>query len=168
MKITVLGTGTSVGIPSLGPLGWGNCDPLNPKNKRQRCALLVQHKQTNILVDAGPDIKNQLIEHKVRHLDAVLITHEHSDHVAGLDELRAFYFRDKIKLKLFTYKRTAKHLIKRFDYLFLKNDNSQSYFKPPLVIEEIHYNTEFNINGLQIMPIRQNHGAMDSIGFMGS
>ena len=101
MKITVLGTGTSVGIPSLGPLGWGNCDPLNPKNKRQRCALLVQHKETNILVDAGPDIKNQLIEHEVRHLDAVLITHEHSDHVAGLDELRAFYFRDKIKLNFY-------------------------------------------------------------------
>ena len=166
MKITVLGTGTSVGIPSLGPLGWGNCDPLNPKNRRQRCALLVQHKETNILVDAGPDIKNQLIENKVRHLDAVLITHEHSDHVAGLDELRAFYFRDKVKLKLFTYKRTAKYLIKRFDYLFLKNDNSQSYFKPPLVIEEINYNTKFNINGLQITPIRQNHGAMDSIGFI--
>ena len=60
-KITVLGTGTSVGIPALGQLGWGKCNPSNPKNKRQRCAVLIQSKNTTILVDAGPDIKNQLI-----------------------------------------------------------------------------------------------------------
>ena len=66
IKITVLGTGTSVGIPALGKLGWGNCDPLNPKNRRQRCSVLIQNKNTTILVDAGPDIKNQLIEHNVK------------------------------------------------------------------------------------------------------
>ena len=60
MKITLLGTGTSVGIPSLGQLGWGKCNPQNPKNKRQRCAVLIQSNDTNILIDAGPDIKNQL------------------------------------------------------------------------------------------------------------
>ena len=98
MKIIILGTGTSVGIPSLGPLGWGRCDPQNPKNKRQRCSVLIQDKNTNILIDAGPDIKNQLIDHNVKSLDAVLITHEHSDHVAGLDELRAFYFQNKQKI----------------------------------------------------------------------
>ena len=83
IKITVLGTGTSVGIPALGKIGWGKCDPSNPKNKRQRCAVLIQNKDTNILVDAGPDIKNQLIEHNIDKLDAVLITHSHSDHVSG-------------------------------------------------------------------------------------
>ena len=66
IKITVLGTGTSVGIPALGQLGWGKCDPSNPKNKRQRCAVLIQSKNTTILVDAGPDIKNQLIEHNIQ------------------------------------------------------------------------------------------------------
>mgnify|MGYP003326534043 FL=1 len=98
IKITVLGTGTSVGIPALGKLGWGNCDPLNPKNRRQRCSVLIQNENTTILVDAGPDIKNQLIEHNVKKLDAVFITHQHSDHISGLDELRLFffYYSDKI------------------------------------------------------------------------
>ena len=166
MRIIVLGTGTSVGIPSLGPLGWGNCNPNNPKNKRQRCALLIQDGETNILIDAGPDIKNQLIDHGIKKLDAVLITHEHSDHVSGLDELRAFYFQNRIKLRLFTHKRTADHLLKRFDYLFRKNDNSQSYFQPPLVLEEIIYYQDFKINNLNIKPIKQNHGVMDTIGFI--
>ena len=111
IKITVLGTGTSVGIPALGQLGWGKCDPSNPKNKRQRCAVLIQSKNTTILVDAGPDIKNQLIEHNIQKLDAVLITHSHSDHVSGLDELRPFYFynRDKKKLNTFIKKLKLKN-----------------------------------------------------------
>ena len=107
IKITVLGTGTSVGIPALGQLGWGKCDPSNPKNKRQRCAVLIQSKNTTILVDAGPDIKNQLIEHNIQKLDAVLITHRHSDHVSGLDELRPFYFYNREKIKIFTNKETS-------------------------------------------------------------
>ena len=82
--------------------------------------MLIQDKNTNILIDAGPDIKNQLIDHNVKSLDAVLITHEHSDHVAGLDELRAFYFQNKQKINLFTHINTGKYLIKRFDYLFNK------------------------------------------------
>ena len=104
LKITVLGTGTSVGIPALGKLGWGKCDPLNPKNKRQRCALLVQNEDTNILIDAGPDIKNQLIEHNIQKLDAVFITHKHSDHISGLDELRPIYYYNKEKIKIYTNK----------------------------------------------------------------
>ena len=118
IKITVLGTGTSVGIPALGKLGWGKCDPSNPKNKRQRCAVLIQSKDTNILVDAGPDIKNQLIGHNIEKLDAVLITHSHSDHVSGLDELRPFYFYNREKIKIFTNKETSNFLLKRFNYLF--------------------------------------------------
>ena len=107
IKITVLGTGTSVGIPALGQLGWGKCDPSNPKNKRQRCAVLLQNEDTTILIDAGPDIKNQLIEHNIHKLDAVFITHSHSDHVAGLDELRPFYFYNREKIKIFTNKETS-------------------------------------------------------------
>ena len=166
MKIIILGTGTSVGIPSLGPLGWGKCDPTNPKNKRQRCSVIIQDQNTNILVDAGPDIKNQLIDHNIKSLDAVLITHEHSDHVAGLDELRAFYFQKKQKLNLFTHINTGQYLMKRFDYLFDKKYNSQSYFEPPLNYKEIHHYEDFKINNINIKPIKQNHGVMDSLGFI--
>ena len=101
MKITILGCGTSVGIPALGRAGWGSCDPNNPKNRRQRCAILVQTDNTTVLVDAGPDIKNQLLPLNIRKLDAVLITHTHSDHVAGMDDLRIFYWPDEKKLNLF-------------------------------------------------------------------
>ena len=98
MKITLLGTGTSVGIPSLGQLGWGKCNPKNPKNLRQRCSVLIQSNDTNILIDAGPDIKNQLINHNLDGLNAIIITHEHADHISGLDELRPFYFPKQEKI----------------------------------------------------------------------
>ena len=101
MKITILGCGTSVGIPALGRAGWGSCDPNNPKNRRQRCAILVQTDNTTILVDAGPDIRNQLLPLKISKLNAVLITHTHSDHVAGMDDLRVFYWPDEKKINLY-------------------------------------------------------------------
>ena len=126
IKITVLGTGTSVGIPALGKLGWGNCDPSNPKNKRQRCSILIQNDDTTILVDAGPDIKNQLIEHNIKKLDAVFITHQHSDHISGLDELRPFYFYNREKIKIYTNLETSNFLLTRFNYLFEKSESSQS------------------------------------------
>ena len=77
LKITLLGCGTSVGVPCLGRAGWGLCDPAEPKNRRQRCALLVQSDTTNVLVDAGPDIRNQLLPLDLHKLDGVLITHTH-------------------------------------------------------------------------------------------
>ena len=119
-KVTVLGSGTSVGIPALGKLGWGKCDPNNLKNKRQRCSILIQNENTTILVDAGPDIKNQLIGHNIKKIDAVLITHQHSDHIAGLDELRPYYFYNREKIKLYTNLETSNFLLNRYDYLFKK------------------------------------------------
>ncbi len=161
IKITVLGTGTSVGIPALGKLGWGNCDPSNPKNRRQRCSVLIQNENTTILVDAGPDIKNQLIEHNVKKLDAVFITHQHSDHISGLDELRPFYFYNREKIKIYTNAETSKFLLTRFNYLFEK-----SYFNPPLELKHIEYFEELNINDIIIKSIKQNHGVIDTLGFI--
>ena len=166
LKITVLGTGTSVGIPALGSLGWGKCDPNNKKNKRQRCAILVQSDDINILIDAGPDIKNQLIEHNIKKLDAVLITHQHADHISGLDELRPFYFYNKVKLKIYTHFETAKFLINRFDYLFNKSSTSQSYFQPPFELINIDYFQDIKIGDINIKSIQQNHGAIDTLGFI--
>jgi phosphoribosyl 1,2-cyclic phosphate phosphodiesterase len=166
MKITLLGTGTSVGIPSLGQLGWGKCNPKNPKNIRQRCSVLVQSTDTNILIDAGPDIKNQLIDHDLKSLDAIIITHEHADHISGLDELRPFYFPKQEKINVYTIKRTANFLAKRFDYLFEKNKTSQSYFKPPMYLNILNYFDEMNINGVNIKTIKQHHGVINTIGLI--
>ena len=166
MKITLLGTGTSVGIPSLGQLGWGKCNPQNPKNKRQRCAVLIQSNNTNILIDAGPDIKNQLIDHNLPSLDGIIITHEHADHISGLDELRPFYFPKQEKINIYTIERTANFLSTRFDYLFNKNEKSQSYFKPPMNLNIINYYDEINFNDINIKTIKQHHGVIDTIGLI--
>jgi phosphoribosyl 1,2-cyclic phosphate phosphodiesterase len=166
LKITVLGTGTSVGIPALGKIGWGKCNPSNPKNKRQRCSLLVQNQNVNILIDAGPDIKNQLIEHNIQKLDAVFITHQHSDHISGLDELRPFYFYNQEKIKIYTNKKTSQFLIGRFNYLFNETSSSQSYFKPPLELRIIDYFEEIFIDNILIKTIKQNHGVIDTLGFI--
>ena len=166
MKITLLGTGTSVGIPSLGKLGWGKCDPTNPKNKRQRCSVLIQSDNTNILVDAGPDIKNQLIDHNLNELHGVILTHEHSDHISGLDELRPFYFPKQQKLNIYTDNRTANYVNNRYNYLFEKDKNSQSYFKPPMKLNIINYYDEINIDGVKIKTIKQHHGVIDTIGLI--
>ena len=150
MKITLLGTGTSVGIPSLGKLGWGKCNPKNPKNLRKRCSVLIQSNDTNILIDAGPDIKNQLINHNLDSLNAIIITHEHADHISGLDELRPFYFPKQEKINVYTIERTANFLSNRFDYLFEKNEKSQSYFKPPMSLNVLNYYDEIILNVLKL------------------
>lgn len=166
IKITLLGTGTSVGIPSLGALGWGRCNPNNPKNKRQRCALLIQSKKTNLLVDAGPDIKNQLINQNLSHLDGVIITHEHADHISGLDELRPYFFPKREKIDIYTNKRTSIFIKNKFDYLFKKNTNSQSYFKPPMKMNIINYYDQIIFNDVKIQTIKQNHGVIDTLGII--
>ena len=166
LKITVLGTGTSVGIPALGKLGWGKCNPNNPKNKRQRCSILIQNENTTILVDAGPDIKNQLIDHNIKKIDGVLITHQHSDHISGLDELRPFYFYNREKIKLYTNSETSSFLLNRFDYLFNRNKNSQSYFEPPLELINIDYYQSLIIKDITVHTIKQHHGVIDTLGFI--
>ena len=166
MKVTLLGTGTSVGIPSLGKLGWGKCDPNNPKNKRQRCSVLVQTENTNVLIDAGPDIKNQLLDKNLEKLDAIIITHEHADHISGLDELRPYYFYNQEKINVYTINRTADFINNRFDYLFNKSKKSQSYFKPPMKLNAIDYFDEIKINDLKFNTIKQHHGIIDTIGLI--
>ena len=121
MKVTMLGCGTSVGVPALGRAGWGSCDPKDSRNRRQRCAVLVEVNGTTILVDAGPDIRNQLLPHQLKKIDAVLITHTHSDHVAGLDDLRAFYWPERNNIKIYATAHHGKDIVERFPYLFAKS-----------------------------------------------
>jgi hypothetical protein len=137
MKVTLLGCGTSVGVPALGHAGWGRCNPDDPRNRRQRCAVLIQTSDTTILVDAGPDIRQQLLPLGLKKIDAVLITHTHSDHIAGLDDLRAYYWPDRIDLQLHATSFHGDFIKTRFPYLFEKQPESPSYFVPPMKIVEI-------------------------------
>ena len=158
MKVTLLGCGTSVGVPAIGRAGWGACDPDDPRNRRQRCAVLVQTDTTNVLVDAGPDIRNQLLPLGLKKIDALLVTHTHSDHVAGLDDLRAFYWPDRVELPVHTTEQHARDIKTRFPYLFEKSPSSPSYFVPPMRLETIETGTTMNVGDLAIDIFHQDMG----------
>lgn len=166
LKITILGCGTSVGVPCLGHNGWGRCNPNEPKNRRQRCALLVQTAQTTILVDAGPDIRHQLLPHNLLKLDALLITHTHSDHVAGLDELRAYYWPDEKQLPVFATDIHGQDIKTRMPYMFERIDTSPSYFIPPLKLHVIDADQDFMVGDIHVQTLYQDHGRHFSLGFI--
>lgn len=166
MKVTLLGCGTSVGVPALGHAGWGACDPNDPRNRRQRCAVLVQTESTTVLVDAGPDIRNQLLPLGLKRIDALLVTHTHSDHVAGLDDLRAFYWPDRVDLPVHATETHAAEIKVRFPYLFEKIPNSPSYFVPPMRMDNIEAGTSITIGDIEIDIYHQDHGNSSSLGFM--
>ena len=166
MKVTMLGCGTSVGVPCLGRAGWGKCDPNEPRNRRQRCALLVQTDTTTILVDAGPDIRNQLLPLGLQKLDALLITHTHSDHVAGLDDLRVFFWPDKVKLPVYAAAQHGRDIKQRVPYMFEKKPDSPTYFVPPLDLHEIAAGQSLQIGDIDIDVLHQDHGLSMSLGFI--
>ena len=97
-KFRILGCGSSGGVPRVG-FGWGNCDPMNKKNRRSRCFFTcsknIKSEKTTVLIDTGPDVREQLLQAKVTNLDAVLYTHSHADHVHGIDDLRTLAYRKK-------------------------------------------------------------------------
>ena len=117
MKIRFLGTGTSQGIPVIGC----TCDVClseDPHDKRLRVAILLSQNNTNIVVDVGPDFRQQMLQANAAQLDAVLLTHEHNDHTAGLDDLRSFNFRQGFDMPIFTAQRVVEDLKQRFAYTF--------------------------------------------------
>ena len=166
MKVTMLGCGTSVGVPALGHAGWGDCDPNDKRNRRQRCAVLVEVNDKVILIDAGPDIRNQLIPLELKRIDALLITHTHSDHVAGLDDLRAFYWPNRVDIPVYATKQHGTEILERFPYLFKKHAESPSYFIPPMKLCQIAAGDTLKIGGCEINVLHQDHGNANSLGFL--
>ena len=164
MKITLLGCGTSVGVPSLGVLGWGKCNPNNPKNRRQRSSVLIQDNDYNILIDAGPDVRNQLLNAKIDKIDAVLITHTHSDHISGLPELRPYYFAERKNIPIYGQIDTLNEINTSFSYLFEKKSNSPSYFTPPMTLNVIKEG-KLKFFDFDLDIFNQHHGNIDTFGF---
>ncbi|MGZ4049305.1 MAG: MBL fold metallo-hydrolase, partial [Bacteroidia bacterium] len=117
MKVTFLGTGTSQGVPVIA-CGCAVCTSNNPKDKRLRTSVLIETSKTRIVIDSGPDFRQQLLREKVKHLHGVVFTHEHKDHIAGLDEIRAFNYFDKVKMPVYASERVQKALHREFAYIF--------------------------------------------------
>src|SRR6202453_384633 len=133
LKFTILGCGSSAGVPRPA-LGWGACDPTNPKNRRRRTSLLVERHGdggvTRILIDTSPDLREQLIDADVDWLDAVFYTHEHADHTHGIDDLRALFIKHRRLIDVYLDELTAASMRARFGYCF-KSPPGSEY--PPIV-----------------------------------
>lgn len=168
LKITLLGCGSSGGVPRLGEK-WGACDPLNPKNRRQRCSALIEKKNTKgttrVLIDTSPDMRNQLLSVGIGELDAILYTHAHADHVHGLDDLRMIVINMRKRLPVWADAATKADLISRFGYAFETPKGSN--YPPILEINDI--DGPFKIEGaggpLSFVPLEVNHGNIDALGF---
>ena len=168
-QFRILGCGSSGGVPRVG-FGWGNCDPMNKKNRRLRCSLLVERttssKKTTVLIDTGPDIREQLLQAKVTNLDAVLYTHSHADHVHGIDDLRTLAYRKKEKIPVWADKITQERLLQGFSYIFQTPIKSKY---PPICKLNLIKAKDVKIQGaggeITFRPLLVNHGDIDSLGF---
>lgn len=160
MEITFLGTGTSQGIPIIGskhPV----CLSENPKDKRLRVSVLVEYKDLNLVIDCGPDFRQQMLSNQVERLDAILFTHEHSDHTAGLDDIRPYFFKQG-DIPVYGHTRVLNSLRKRFDYIF---NSENKYPGAPSVKEYVVENKPFRIENIQIVPINVMHNRVQVFGY---
>jgi phosphoribosyl 1,2-cyclic phosphate phosphodiesterase len=133
LTLTILGCGSSAGVPRPA-LGWGACDPKNPKNRRRRCSLLVERQSDNgvtrIVIDTSPDLREQLIDAEVDHIDAVFLTHEHADQTHGIDDLRSVVLHQRKRIPVYLNQATADHILLRFSYCFVSPPGSDY---PPIL-----------------------------------
>jgi phosphoribosyl 1,2-cyclic phosphate phosphodiesterase len=170
LTFTILGCGSSMGVPRVA-LGWGSCDPANPKNRR-RCSLLVeransQGHHTRVLVDCSPDLRLQLLDAAVDWLDGVLITHEHADHTHGIDDLRPLFIHKRRRVEVYVDEPTSRALHARFGYCFMTPPGSE--YPPILTERRVEPGRTVAINGqggpIEALPVLQNHGDIPSLGF---
>ncbi len=161
MKIIFLGTGTSQGIPIIGskdPV----CLSMDKKDKRLRSSVFIDYKNTQIVIDCGPDFRQQMLTNNIDNVDAVLFTHEHSDHTAGIDDIRPFCHKNGA-MPIYAHSRVLKNLRQRFDYIFATDNR---YIGAPSVISHTVLNQDFNIGSITIKPIIIGHGNIDILGFL--
>jgi phosphoribosyl 1,2-cyclic phosphate phosphodiesterase len=166
MKVTVLGCGGSSGVPLADgtPGGfWGVCDPNNPRNRRRRVSVLVEQGETAVLIDTSPDLRVQLLDARVKRLDAVLFTHAHADHCHGLDELRALVFRQRGPIDAYMDAGTQAFLLNRFGYAFTSSHSPDSLYRP--MLNDRVVDGPFTVGGIEITPFAQGHGPETTLGF---
>ena len=168
MHFTILGCGSSGGVPRLGG-HWGACDPENPKNVRRRCSMLVEREgsegTTRVLIDTSPDLRQQLLDAGVGRLDGVIYTHNHADHVHGIDDLRMIVFNMRARLPVWADGDTTDALLSRFGYAFVQPPNSP--YPPILDIQSIDGAVTVDGPGgpITFLPFEVNHGSIDALGF---
>lgn len=170
LRLTILGCGSSGGVPRIGAM-WGRCDPQNPRNRRRRCAMLVERRGpggvTSVLIDTPPDLREQLLSVRADALDAVLFTHDHADHTHGIDDLRMVAYAMKSRVPCYFDPVTRESLVTRFAYCF--ETPAGSTYPPILVPKTLTPGETLSIDGaggpIDVLPIRQFHGDIESLAF---
>lgn len=161
MEITFLGSGTSQGVPVIA-CDCAVCKSIDPKDKRLRSSVLININETTLIIDTGPDFRQQMLREDINSLDAVLFTHSHKDHMAGLDDIRAFNFKQKRAMDIYARSDCWKRLRLEYDYVFA----TEKYPGVPSVHDiEISEEETFSINGIEIIPILVWHYKMPVLGF---
>lgn len=161
MRLHLLGTGTSQGIPVIGctcPV----CTSNDPHDQRLRTSAWLEYQGVNLIIDTGPDFRQQALRAQIPQVDAVLLTHHHNDHVAGLDDIRPYNFKQNSSVPLYGLKSTLQAIAKRFDYIFEEEKYPGS---PELNLHEILADVSFNILGVPIMPLLVSHGSLPILGY---
>ncbi len=170
LTLTVLGCGSSAGVPRPA-LGWGACDPNNPRNRRRRCSLLAErasdHGVTRIVIDTAPDLREQLIDASVDHIDAVFLTHEHADQTHGMDDLRSVVLHQRRRIPVYLNQSTANHILLRFSYCFISPEGSD--YPPILDSHEIEAGESRTIEGkggaVTLAAFLLQHGNIPALGY---
>ena len=161
MKITFLGTGTSQGVPVIA-CDCEVCLSDNPKDKRLRTSVMIESDNTTVVIDTGPDFRQQMLRENVQKVDAVVYTHEHKDHVAGMDDVRAFNFKFKVDMPIYASQKVQEALKREFHYVF---SSFQYPGIPKVVLNTIDAQSEFKIGDIPLRSIELMHHKMRVLGF---
>ncbi len=160
MKVTFLGTGTSQGVPVIA-CDCDVCGSIDYRDKRLRSSIHIQTNELSLVIDTGPDFRQQMLSARIKRLDAVLFTHEHKDHTAGMDDIRSFNFRQKSDMPIYARKNVISQLRQEFEYVFA----DKKYPGVPRVITNEITNEPFFIQNQQIIPIEVMHYKLPVFGF---
>ncbi len=160
MRFTFLGTGTSQGVPVIA-CDCTACKSADPRDKRLRSSLLLEKDGTVLLFDAGPDFRQQMLRQNVKRLDSIILTHEHKDHIAGMDDVRAFNYRSNDAVDIYAEARVQEAIKREYSYVF----SSSGYPGIPRMRLKTIENSPFMIKGIEIIPIRVMHWNLEILGF---
>lgn len=163
MTLTFLGTGTSQGVPMIG-CGCEVCSSNDKRDRRLRAAAMVELDGKRIIIDAGPDFRHQMLREQVTTIDGVLLTHEHKDHIGGLDDVRAFNYWQQRAVNVYCTDRVAQVIRKDFDYAFA-SENRRYPGVPEINICQIVANKKFDVAGIEVLPIKVQHFKLPIVGF---
>lgn len=161
MRVTILGSGGAGGVPMVS-VGWGKCDPAEPRNRRRRPSILVEEQGTRILVDTSPDLREQLLSCNINRLDAVVYTHFHADHIHGVDDLREVNRAMQSPIDCYADGLTLEGLHRSFGYVFLGVPEGQPIFRPWLRPHRV--DGPFRVGPVEVVPFEQDHGWASSLG----